>query len=195
MFTPGWRACAYRTASGRAKWPNRDPFGERGGLNLYGFVANNPVNWIDTDGRAIMPPMPPRMPPPDTVIQKCNRKIENDENDLVIGIANTRGHNYFGWPDPNGGTDGVGFRDPNGQDGDLPQSEAGSKARSCRPCYKSNSPLKYGKGAGKPGTSASNDDIKDCLKNRPIKGNYHGLKNNCNDWARGAEKDCGLFCP
>ena len=142
-----------------------------------------------------MPPMPPRMPPPDTVIQKCNRKIENDENDFVIGIANTRGHNYFGWPDPNGGTDGVGFRDPNGQDGDLPQSEAGSKARSCRPCYKSNSPLKYGKGAGKPGTSASNDDIKDCLKNRPIKGNYHGLKNNCNDWARGAEKDCGLFCP
>jgi len=53
MFTPGSRACAYRTASGRAKWLNRDPIEERGGINLYGFVANNPVNWIDSDGRIV----------------------------------------------------------------------------------------------------------------------------------------------
>ena len=32
------------------------------------------------------------------------------------------------------------------------------------------------------------------LKNRPIKGDYHGLSNNCNDWAEGAAKDCGLWC-
>ena len=29
------------------RWPNRDPIGEKGGLNLYGMVGNNPVNWID----------------------------------------------------------------------------------------------------------------------------------------------------
>jgi len=81
MFTPGSRACAYRTASGRAKWPNRDPLGDLGfdmrnqllsftgnqanrrpysqtyviieqweGANLYGFVYNNPVLWVDAYG-------------------------------------------------------------------------------------------------------------------------------------------------
>jgi len=50
MFTPGSRACAYRTASGRAKWPNRDPIEERGGMNLYGFVRNNPVSNTDPFG-------------------------------------------------------------------------------------------------------------------------------------------------
>jgi hypothetical protein len=52
MFTPGSRACGYRTASGRAKWPSRDPLGERGGLNLYGMVGNNPLNLIDPFGLA-----------------------------------------------------------------------------------------------------------------------------------------------
>ncbi|OQC73393.1 MAG: hypothetical protein BWX44_01504 [Spirochaetes bacterium ADurb.Bin001] len=47
MFTPGSRACGYRTASGRAKWPNRDPLEEQGGVNLYAFVANNGINRIE----------------------------------------------------------------------------------------------------------------------------------------------------
>lgn len=57
-----------------ARWPNRDPLGERGaevllrqngrvrpkyaellpdGPNLYGFVHNDPVSLVDADGRAI----------------------------------------------------------------------------------------------------------------------------------------------
>jgi hypothetical protein len=50
MFTPGSRACGYQTASGRAKWLSRDPIEEDGGLNLYGFVANNPLSRIDRLG-------------------------------------------------------------------------------------------------------------------------------------------------
>ena len=34
-------------ASGRPFWPSRDPIGEYGGLNLYAFVGNDGVNWVD----------------------------------------------------------------------------------------------------------------------------------------------------
>jgi RHS repeat-associated protein len=34
------------------KFINRDPIGENGGLNLYGFVRNNPVNLVDVLGMA-----------------------------------------------------------------------------------------------------------------------------------------------
>jgi RHS repeat-associated protein len=32
------------------RWPSRDPIEERGGLNLYGMVGNNPVNAVDLFG-------------------------------------------------------------------------------------------------------------------------------------------------
>ena len=47
----GSTRCAYEIASGRRQWPNRDPIGERGGINLYGFVGNRPINAVDSDGR------------------------------------------------------------------------------------------------------------------------------------------------
>jgi hypothetical protein len=68
MFTPGSRACGYRTASGRAKWLNRDPIEERGGINLYGFVRNNPVCEVDPFGYVLFGPpelgQPGPKPPP-----------------------------------------------------------------------------------------------------------------------------------
>jgi RHS repeat-associated protein len=38
----------YDPVTGR--WPNRDPIGEEGGLNLYGFVFNQPVGNFDVNG-------------------------------------------------------------------------------------------------------------------------------------------------
>ncbi|MCF7669660.1 MAG: RHS repeat-associated core domain-containing protein [Verrucomicrobia bacterium] len=40
----------YWPAMGR--WIKRDPIGERGGMNLYNYVGNDPLNWIDTLGLA-----------------------------------------------------------------------------------------------------------------------------------------------
>ncbi len=32
------------------RWTTRDPLGEAGGVHLYAFVGNNPVNWVDPYG-------------------------------------------------------------------------------------------------------------------------------------------------
>jgi RHS repeat-associated protein len=48
--TPGSRGCAYKTVSGRHEWLNHDPIQERGGINLYQFVFNNPLKHIDEYG-------------------------------------------------------------------------------------------------------------------------------------------------
>jgi RHS repeat-associated protein len=33
------------------RWLNRDPIGEEGGINLYGYVRNDPIRYVDRDGR------------------------------------------------------------------------------------------------------------------------------------------------
>jgi len=39
---------AYNPTLGR--WINRDPIEQAGGVNLYSYVGNNPVNWMDPEG-------------------------------------------------------------------------------------------------------------------------------------------------
>jgi uncharacterized protein RhaS with RHS repeats len=46
----GCGGCGYGIASGQANWLNRDPIGERGGINLYRFNRNNPLRWVDPHG-------------------------------------------------------------------------------------------------------------------------------------------------
>ena len=46
----GCASCPAEIVSGRALWLSRDPIGEAGGLNLYGYVGNNPINFRDPLG-------------------------------------------------------------------------------------------------------------------------------------------------
>jgi RHS repeat-associated protein len=38
-----------------ARWLSRDPLAEGVGLNLYEYVANNPIDWVDPDGSCAAP--------------------------------------------------------------------------------------------------------------------------------------------
>src|SRR5208283_910551 len=42
--------CDYDSVSGVFVWPNPDPLGEKGGINLYRFNYNSPLYYIDPDG-------------------------------------------------------------------------------------------------------------------------------------------------
>lgn len=46
LFSRIYKQALYVMAS-LGRWPSRDPIGEKGGLNLYAFVANDPTNMID----------------------------------------------------------------------------------------------------------------------------------------------------
>lgn len=50
---------AYSPTIGR--WLSRDPIGERGGLNLYRYVQNDPTRWTDPSGLLALPPLPPSL--------------------------------------------------------------------------------------------------------------------------------------
>src|SRR5262249_33724500 len=41
------------------RWLNQDPIGEAGGLNLYAFVDNNPLMFVDPYGLALQDPVGP----------------------------------------------------------------------------------------------------------------------------------------
>jgi RHS repeat-associated protein len=47
-----------------ARWINRDLIEEAGGINLYAYVVNNPIRYIDSTGRICSPPpITPPLPP------------------------------------------------------------------------------------------------------------------------------------
>ena len=52
----GNRLTSTKIASGIPYWPSRDPIGEEGGMNLYGFVGNQAIDFIDILGWTSMCP-------------------------------------------------------------------------------------------------------------------------------------------
>ncbi|UDQ98799.1 RHS repeat-associated core domain-containing protein [Lentisphaerota bacterium WC36G] len=81
------------------KWLKRDPIAENGGYNLYGFVGNNPIDYIDLLGLYPSPNNPPApkgyydYTPPD------NSAIRYDFTFEVDGIVNDKKNELIGIPD------------------------------------------------------------------------------------------------
>jgi len=57
------------------RWLNRDPIGERGGIDLYEFLGNDPIIWFDHFGLVIAPTSYPPMDPNDNTLICYNGKL------------------------------------------------------------------------------------------------------------------------
>jgi RHS repeat-associated protein len=92
---------------------SEDPIGLAGGLNSYGYVDNNPLDWLDSDGlkrgrdgngrgrkgrsgRGPIPPPPPSCPPQDDGNNECDQQLEEEEASCYdnYGLFGPRGSNY-----------------------------------------------------------------------------------------------------
>jgi len=190
---------AYSPALGR--WPNRDPIGEQGGVNLYWFNGNNPLTKFDALGLLPLdypnwPQRPPSPKPPKYPkgFALCQRDIQKDGIcDCPAIFANALGgeHAYMQYVDDEGNKWGYGF----GKAGVVPEKHFDPNR--CKPCKKTGGALKHGSGSGKASLAATDDEIKDCIKNHPPSKDYKAWgKNryNCKDWAKEAAANCGLDC-
>ena len=84
-------------------WLSRDSLGEDGGMNLYGFAFNNPLYFIDTDGKKPLGPLAPNTLPTqpssrDGVKSSGNNPVNNpsgvsdNKADGVAGAAGMSGN-------------------------------------------------------------------------------------------------------
>ncbi len=85
LYNYGYRY--YHPQFGR--WISRDPIGERGGMNLYGFVENSSANRVDVLGLACCALPPPLVGPPAPYDEKthccCDGEIHKREL-IEIGV-------------------------------------------------------------------------------------------------------------
>jgi len=76
----------YQIASGRAEWLSRDRIGEAGGIDLYSYVNNDPVLYVDSDG----------LSPSFTITPGSNKDpMAQSVNISITGCACPNGHVEF----------------------------------------------------------------------------------------------------
>lgn len=90
-------------ASGRRQWPNRDPIGELGGVNLYSMVGNDPMDRIDLFGLAPGDSFPTM---DDAAKDACNYIHPKTKKDKVeyAGWITQKGEKSFTYSEPSKGT-------------------------------------------------------------------------------------------
>ena len=93
VYVPGFR---YYSAS-LGRWVRRDPIGEKGGKNLFGFAANEVTDRVDPDGRWALPWFP-GMP---SCFDRCtlpNSRLRNCRE--IIACERRRGLGWMRWLPP-----------------------------------------------------------------------------------------------
>jgi len=82
----------YNASTGR--WLNRDPIEELGGVNLYGFVANNPVNQIDILGQQTRRDLDAEADRLDAIVNTKRCCCKNNLTVSMSGIASGKTISY-----------------------------------------------------------------------------------------------------
>ena len=206
----------YNPTTGR--WLSRDPIGEQGGNNLYNFAANDPLDYIDTDGRFTGTKCSvcgqwyqgyhkcPRLPPPphDPVgFALCMRNVNPEglgEYLLLIGFRilhpqTPTDHAYLHYKHCDK-CERVGWGIGGTKPGAPPIQENKFNPTDCKPCKRTASLLQYG-ALGRKGTEATDSEILDCISEVPTSKPYKPTgkgQYNCLDWAKEAASKCGLDC-
>lgn len=214
---PGCPPRTCKTASGQAKWLSRDPVEEKGGLNLYEFTLNNPINYIDTDGRFTGTKCsvcgewyqgyheckgPPTAPDP-VGFALCMRNVNPvglGEHLLLIGFRilhpqTPTDHAYLHYKHCDN-CERVGLGIGGTKPGALPKPEQKFNPTDCKPCKRIDSKLQYG-AIDKTGIKATDEEIWECISKVPTSQRYKPTGKghyNCLDWAKEAASKCGLNC-
>ena len=81
-----------KSASGIPYWPARDPIGERGGVNLYGFVGNDGINRLDVLGHTTDFGI---LENDGSVVSVLNHAVNTWENINPLGFFHGQGADYF----------------------------------------------------------------------------------------------------
>ena len=213
------RPVTTKVVSGIPVWPSRDPIAESGGVNLYGFVGNEPINHWDRLG----------MIEGGTEISSITVKRKNIKWISILrtdlgkkpdpGRPDPYGHwwlefdgeSYGWWP-----ADGVGLIETlsgvpgrlNGTDGGHAAGRAsatkdahhGDSADSSfnpklRSGFFSRGKLKYGSAKDEDCNCVTEDEIKDCVKKfaEQYSGNWsYPWGQNCHSFQKAALKSCCL---
>jgi RHS repeat-associated protein len=73
------------------RWPSRDPIEEEGGINLYGFVGNEPTDWVDIlglDAVVVIGGSSLSRDDPDGDGDRIDRHDQSASNFLNVGLRN-----------------------------------------------------------------------------------------------------------
>jgi RHS repeat-associated protein len=93
----------YNASTGR--WPNRDPLSERGGINLFAFIGNNPINCYDKIGQQMAAPTPgPGCPDPCPIlkaaIETALKVLRGRYMDMLMDVQDQYNNAYLKPPTP-----------------------------------------------------------------------------------------------